>query len=50
MRDSLASIDAAREALGYVPTIGVEEGIELTIDWYRSRRQENSRRLSKSTS
>jgi len=49
VRDSLASIDAAREALGYVPTIGVEEGIGLTIDWYRSRRQENSRRLSKST-
>jgi nucleoside-diphosphate-sugar epimerase len=37
VRDSLASIEAAREGLGYVPTIGVEEGIRLTVDWYRGR-------------
>ena len=37
VRDSMASIELAREALGYVPTIGVEEGIRLTVDWYRGR-------------
>jgi nucleoside-diphosphate-sugar epimerase len=33
----MASIELARDALGYVPTIGVEEGIRLTVDWYRGK-------------
>ena len=37
VRDSLASIDAIGAALGYVPTIDVEEGIRLTVEWYRGR-------------
>jgi len=37
VRDSMASIELAREVLGYVPTVGVEEGIRLTVDWYRGR-------------
>ncbi|HZN57784.1 MAG TPA: SDR family oxidoreductase [Planctomycetota bacterium] len=37
VRDSLASIAAAEKALGYVPTVGVEDGIRLTIDWYRAK-------------
>jgi nucleoside-diphosphate-sugar epimerase len=37
VRDSMASIELAREALGYVPTVGVEEGIRHTVDWYRGR-------------
>lgn len=50
VHDSLASIDAAAEMLGYVPSIGVEEGIGLTLDWYRSRISEGERRLSRSPS
>jgi nucleoside-diphosphate-sugar epimerase len=38
VRDSLASIQAARAGLGYVPTVGIEEGTRLTVEWYRSRR------------
>jgi nucleoside-diphosphate-sugar epimerase len=37
VRDSLASIEAAERNLGYVPTVGVEEGLRMTVDWYRSR-------------
>ncbi len=37
VRSSLASIDAARKFLGYVPTVGVSEGIRLTMDWYRAQ-------------
>jgi UDP-N-acetylglucosamine 4-epimerase len=37
VKDSLASIKAAQEALGYVPTVDVAEGIRLTIDWYRAQ-------------
>ena len=50
VHDSLASIEAARKILGYVPTLGVEEGIGLTIDWYRSRRSQSAPPASKSTS
>ncbi len=37
VRESLASIDAAREGLGYVPSVDVEEGIRLTVNWYAER-------------
>ncbi|MGH9749275.1 MAG: NAD-dependent epimerase/dehydratase family protein, partial [Candidatus Polarisedimenticolia bacterium] len=36
VRHSLAAIDAARERLGYVPTIGLEEGLRRTVAWFRS--------------
>lgn len=41
VRDSLASIALAREALGYVPAVDVQEGIRRTVDWYIA--QERSR-------
>jgi nucleoside-diphosphate-sugar epimerase len=35
VRDSLADISAAREAMGYVPGVGFEEGLRRTVAWYR---------------
>jgi len=35
VRDSLADISAAEEALGYVPRVGFEEGLRRTVAWYR---------------
>ncbi len=32
IRDSWASVSAAREVLGWQPTVGLEEGLRLTID------------------
>jgi nucleoside-diphosphate-sugar epimerase len=38
VRHSLADITRARELLGYEPTIGLEEGLRRTIEWWsRSR-------------
>ena len=34
---SLASVDAAAEALGLTENVSVGEGIRLTVDWYRER-------------
>jgi len=36
VKDSLADITAAREALGYAPTVGFEEGLRRTVAWYRA--------------
>ena len=36
IRTSLADISAAREAFGYAPIVGFEEGLCRTVDWYRS--------------
>ena len=33
---SRAAIDAAREAFGYVPSVGFEEGIRLTVEAFRA--------------
>ena len=38
VRDSQASIDSAREALGYHVTVGFEEGLARTVEWYRAKR------------
>jgi nucleoside-diphosphate-sugar epimerase len=35
VRDSLADITAASEALGYVPRTGFEDGLRRTVAWYR---------------
>lgn len=35
VRDSLADITAATEALGYRPKVGFEEGLRRTVAWYR---------------
>jgi UDP-glucose 4-epimerase len=36
VRDSLADISAAREVLGYEPSIDFDEGLRRSIDYYRS--------------
>jgi nucleoside-diphosphate-sugar epimerase len=33
--NSQADISAAAEAFGYRPTVGVKEGLERTVQWYR---------------
>jgi UDP-glucose 4-epimerase len=35
IRDSQADITHARAVLGYEPTVGLEEGLQRTFDWYR---------------
>ena len=44
----LASIDRARELIGYEPKTGFEEGLESTIHWFRQNREliENSARFA----
>ncbi len=37
VRDSLASIDAARHAFGYEPRVDFEEGLRRTLVWYREQ-------------
>jgi UDP-glucose 4-epimerase len=36
VRESLADISAARECLGYEPSIDFDEGLERSIEYYRS--------------
>ncbi len=36
VRHSLADIEQARRLLSYRPTIGLEEGLRRTVEWYRS--------------
>jgi UDP-glucose 4-epimerase len=38
VRHSLASIERAREILGYSPRVGLREGLEKTLQWYRQTR------------
>ncbi len=35
VKDSLADITAAREALGYEPIVDFKDGLRKTVDWYR---------------
>lgn len=37
VRDSHADITAAREAFGYEPLVGFEEGMRRTVAWYREQ-------------
>ncbi len=36
VKDSQAAIDKAKDLLGYTPTIGFEEGLRRTVDWFRT--------------
>jgi UDP-glucose 4-epimerase len=36
VRDSQASIEAAQRALGYKVSVGFDEGVRRTVEWYRS--------------
>ena len=38
VRDSLADLTLARSLLGYKPHVGLEEGLRLTLDWWKSSR------------
>ena len=37
VRDSLADVSAAGQALGYAPTVGFREGLERTVAWYKAQ-------------
>jgi len=34
VRDSLAGLDAARDALDYAPRVGLAQGLERTVEWF----------------
>jgi nucleoside-diphosphate-sugar epimerase len=38
VRDSLANLEAAGAVLGYVPKVGLEAGLQLTLDWWKTSR------------
>lgn len=38
VRDSQADISKARTLLGYAPSVSFEEGLRLTVEWYRDSR------------
>ena len=38
VRDSLADLNAAKSLLGYAPTLGLESGLKLTLDWWKTSR------------
>jgi nucleoside-diphosphate-sugar epimerase len=38
VRDSLADLGLARLLLGYNPKVGLEEGLRLTLDWWKTSR------------
>ncbi len=39
VRDSLADISAAKESLGYAPTVDFHEGLSRTVSWYQETYQ-----------
>ena len=41
--NSLASIDKARELVGYEPSVDFDEGLRQTVAYYRARRRERRR-------
>jgi nucleoside-diphosphate-sugar epimerase len=44
VRNSLASIDKARELVGYQPVVDFREGLRQTVAYYRDSRKERRRR------
>ena len=38
VRDSLADLTLARTLLGYDPKVGLEDGLRMTLDWWKSKR------------
>lgn len=38
VKDSLANLEAANSILGYQPKVGLEEGLGLTLDWWKTSR------------
>jgi UDP-glucose 4-epimerase len=39
IKHSLASIDKARDLMGYDPTVSVEAGLRMSVEWYRLARK-----------
>jgi nucleoside-diphosphate-sugar epimerase len=44
VRNSLASIDKARELMGYQPVVDFDEGLRQTVTYYREIRKQRRRR------
>ena len=42
VKDSLADLQAATSELGYSPKVGLEEGLQLTLDWWKTSRFSSS--------
>ena len=42
IRNSLADVSAAREAFGYTPLVGFEEGLRRTVAWHREQLQHSA--------
>jgi nucleoside-diphosphate-sugar epimerase len=42
VRHSQADISLARQALGYEPSVSFEEGLRLTLEWYRGQARGDS--------
>jgi UDP-N-acetylglucosamine 4-epimerase len=42
VRDSLADISQAKKLLGYNPTIRIEEGLKLTLNWFEQSMKKSS--------
>ena len=38
VRDSLADLTLAHSLLGYNPSVGLEDGMRLTLDWWKTNR------------
>jgi UDP-glucose 4-epimerase len=38
----LADVSAAREAFGYTPLVGFEEGLRRTVAWHREQLQHSA--------
>lgn len=36
IKDSLASIENAKKHLGYNPLVGIKEGLEITLEWFKN--------------
>jgi nucleoside-diphosphate-sugar epimerase len=43
VRHSCASIERAKEALGYEPVVGFEEGLHRTVEWFAKHRDRSAR-------
>ena len=37
VKHSFADISQARSVLGFSPEIGLDEGLELTVEWFRAQ-------------
>jgi UDP-glucose 4-epimerase len=42
VRHSLASIERAREVLGYEPKVGFDKGLQKTVEWFQRSRSPNA--------